>query len=228
MDICAARESRVRFLGMSAVLIAEPEADVRGFLVRHLADDGFDVLGADDGTAALALAARSRPDLVLLGDASALDGFAGVPVIVIGDEQADAVDRVRAFARGCDDFVARPFHYEELVARIHAVLRRVTPDEPVQLEAGPVHIDRATRRVVIDGTRIDLAGKEYELLLKLASAPYRVFTKEELLREVWGYRSLGRTRTLDSHASRLRRKLQAAAEGPFVINEWGVGYRLLD
>jgi len=94
---------------MSAVLIAEPEADVRGFLVRHLADDGFDVLGADGGTEALELAARSRPDLVLLGDQSALDGFADVPVIVIGDAQADAVDRVRAFARGCDDFVGRPF-----------------------------------------------------------------------------------------------------------------------
>jgi DNA-binding response OmpR family regulator len=213
---------------MSAVLIAEPEADVRGFLVRHLADDGFDVLGADDGIAALELAARSRPDLVLLGDASALDGFADVPVIVIGHEQADAVDRVRAFARGCDDFVARPFHYDELVARIHAVLRRVTPEEPEHLEAGPLRIDRPTRRVDVGGIRIDLAGKEYELLLKLATEPYRVFTKEELLRQVWGYRSLGRTRTLDSHASRLRRKLQAVADGPFVINEWGVGYRLLD
>jgi DNA-binding response OmpR family regulator len=176
MDICAARERRVTFERMSAVLIAEPEADVRGFLVRHLADDGFDVLGADDGIAALELAARSRPDLVLLGDASALDGFTGVPVIVIGDEQADAVDRVRAFARGCDDFVGRPFHYDELVARIHAVLRRVTPDEPAHLEAGPLHVDRATRRVDVYGVRVDLAGKEYELLLKLATEPYRVFT----------------------------------------------------
>jgi DNA-binding response OmpR family regulator len=213
---------------MSAVLIAEPEADVRGFLVRHLADDGFDVLGADDGVEALELAARTRPDLVLLGDPSALDGFADVPVIVIGHAQADAVDCVRAFARGCDDFVARPFHYDELVARIHAVLRRVSPEPCEQLEAGPLRVDSATRRVDADGVRIDLSGKEYELLLKLATEPYRVFKKEELLRQVWGYRSLGRTRTLDSHASRLRRKLQAAAPGPFVINVWGVGYKLLD
>jgi DNA-binding response OmpR family regulator len=213
---------------MSAVLIAEPEADVRGFLVRHLTDDGFDVLGAGGGIEALELAARSRPDLVLLGDQSALDGFADVPVIVIGQEEADAVDRVRAFARGCDDFVVRPFHYDELVARIHAVLRRVTPEEPEQLVAGPLHIDRATRRVDVDGVRIDLSGKEYELLVKLSTEAHRVFTKEELLRQVWGYRSLGRTRTLDSHASRLRRKLQAAAEGPFVVNVWGVGYKLLD
>jgi DNA-binding response OmpR family regulator len=228
MDICATRGFRVSFVVMSAVLIAEPEADVRGFLVRHLTDDGFDVLGAGGGPEALELAALSRPDLVLLGDQSALDGFSGLPVIVIGHEQTDAVDRVRAFARGCVDFVDRPFHYDELVARIHAVLRRVTPAQREQLEAGPLRIDSATRRVELDGVRIDLSGKEYELLLKLATDPYRVFTKEELLRQVWGYRSLGRTRTLDSHASRLRRKLQAAAEGPFVINVWGVGYKLLD
>ena len=213
---------------MSAVLIAESEADVRGFLLRHLADDGFDVLGADDGIEALQLAARSRPDLVLLGDQSALDGFADVPVIVIGHAQADAVDRVRAFAHGCDDFVGRPFHYDELVARMNAVLRRVAPEQREQLEAGPLRIDSVTRRVDADGVRIDLSGKEYELMLKLATEPYRVFTMEELLRQVWGYRSLGRTRTLDSHASRLRRKLQAVSAGPFVINVWGVGYKLLD
>ena len=213
---------------MSAVLIAEPELDVRVFLERHLASDGFDVLGADDEREALELAELARPDLVLLGDASALDAFRNVPVIVIGDEAADAVDRVRAFARGCDDFVGRPFHYEELVARIHAVLRRVAPPVGEQLEAGPVRVDCATRRVTVDGVQIVLSGKEFELLVKLASDPKRVFTKEELLRQVWGFRSLGRTRTLDSHASRVRRKLQAAGHGPFVINIWGVGYKLLE
>jgi DNA-binding response OmpR family regulator len=213
---------------MSAVLIAESQAEVRGFLERHLAQDGFDVLGTDDGNSALELASRTQPDLVLLGDASALRSFPDVPVIVIGSEQSDAVDRVRAFAHGCDDFVARPFVYDELVARINAVLRRVKPPQPAQLEAGPISIELATRRVSVCGARVALPGKEYELLLKLASEPFRVFTKEELLREVWGFRSLGRTRTLDSHASRLRRKLQAVDPGPFVVNVWRVGYRLLD
>ena len=213
---------------MSAVLIAEPEAGVRGYLERHLTQDGFDVLGTADGAAALELAARARPDLVLLGDPSALDAFADLPVIVIGSEESDAVDRVRAFARGCDDYVARPFVYDELVARIHAVLRRASRGEPERLQAGPISVEHSTRRVSVDGVRVELAGKEYELLVKLASEPYRVFTKEELLREVWGFRSLGRTRTLDSHASRLRRKLQAVEPGPFVVNVWRVGYRLLD
>ena len=213
---------------MSAVLIAEPEPGVRGFLERHLAQDGFDVVGTDDRDAALEVASRSHPDLVLLGDPAALDAFIGLPVIVIGGPESDAVDRVRAFARGCDDFVARPFVYDELVARMKAVLRRAKPAEPERLQAGPVSIEHATRRVSVDGVRVDLAGKEYELLVKLASEPHRVFTKEELLRQVWDFRSLGRTRTLDSHASRLRRKLQAVHPGPFVVNVWRVGYKLLD
>jgi DNA-binding response OmpR family regulator len=213
---------------VSAVLIAESEAGVRGFLERHLAQDGFDVVGTDDREAALELVAHAHPDLVLLGDPSALDAFTDVPVIVIGGEESDAIDRVRAFARGCDDFVVRPFVYDELVARMHAVLRRATPAPLQRLEAGPISVEHSTRRVRVEGARVDLSGKEYELLFKLASEPYRVFTKEELLREVWGFRSLGRTRTLDSHASRLRRKLQAVAPGPFVVNVWRVGYKLLD
>src|ERR1043165_7001493 len=99
---------------MSAVLIAESQAEVRGFLERHLAQDGFDVLGTDDGDAALELALRTHPDLVLLGAAAALVAFQALPVSVIGGEESDAVDCVRAFAHGCDDFVARPFVYDEL------------------------------------------------------------------------------------------------------------------
>jgi DNA-binding response OmpR family regulator len=213
---------------VSAVLIAEPQPDVRGFLERHLAQDGFDVVGTEDRDAALDLALRAHPDLVLLGDPSAVESFRGVPVIVIGAEDSDAVDRVRAFARGCDDFVARPFVYDELVARMNAVLRRARPAQRDRVQAGPILVERSTRRVTVGGVRVDLAAKEYELLFKLAGEPHRVFTKEELLREVWGFRSLGRTRTLDSHASRLRRKLQAVDPGPFVINVWRVGYRLLD
>ena len=204
---------------MSSVLIAEPQPDVRGFLERHLALDGFDVVGTDD---------RDAADLVLLGDPSAVEAFRGMPVIVIGREDSDAVDRVRAFARGCDDFVARPFVYDELVARINAVLRRARPVPRERLCVGAIAIEHSTRRVTVNGARVELAAREFELLLALAADPQRVFTKEELLRDVWGFRSLGRTRTLDSHASRLRRKLQAVDPGPFVINVWRVGYRLLD
>jgi DNA-binding response OmpR family regulator len=205
----------------TALLLAEPELDTRAFLERHLKNDGFRVV---DG--------QVRPDLVLLGDTDALDecraAHGDVPVIVIGEPQSDAVDRVRALDRGCDDFLVRPFDYEELLARIRAVLRRTMPAGHETMQAGPITADLATRCVRVDGQPIALAGKEYELLVKLMSDPTRVFTKESLLRDVWGFRSLGRTRTLDSHASRLRRKLTSVGPGAFVINVWGVGYRLLD
>ena len=216
----------------NAVLVAEPEPATRGFLERHLADDGFDVLGAAECAQALELAERARPDLVLLGDTAALEECRSwsseVPLIVIGAPEADAVDRARALERGADDFLSRPFLYDELLARIRAVLRRTAPVVPELVHVDALEIDRLTRRVTIAGKRIDLPAKEYELLLKLASEPSRVFTKEELLRDVWGFRSIGKTRTLDSHASRLRRKLARAGGGPLVVNVWGVGYRLLE
>lgn len=188
--------------------------------------DGFEVVEALDGEA-LELLELNRPDLVLAADSLAVDlcrRISDVPVIVLGRADSEPVDRVRAFHVGCDDYVSRPFHYEELLARIRAVLRRVSPPPRELIEVGLLEIDRAARRVTVDGVGVVLAAKEYDLLVKLAGEPSRVFTKEQLLREVWGFRSLGRTRTLDSHASRLRRKL-AAAGGDFV---WGVGYSLLN
>lgn len=213
----------------NALLLAEPEPATRGFLERHLRQDGFDVVEARDGDA-LELLELTRPDLVLAADSLAADlcrCAANVPIIVLGRADSDPVDRVRAFDGGCDDYVARPFHYEELLARIRAVLRRVSPAASELVTVGDLLIDRAARRVTVGGAAVALAAKEYDLLVKLASEPARVFTKEQLLRDVWGFRSLGRTRTLDSHASRLRRKL-AAAGGDFVRNVWGVGYSLTD
>lgn len=205
----------------TSLLLAEPEPATRVFLRRHLADDGFEVLEE---------VYAGRPDLVLAGDASAVEVWRGedVPVIVLGAREADAVDRVRAFERGCDDYVMRPFHYDELLARIRAVLRRAAPPPREVVVAGPVRIDRRTRSVEVGGRPVPLAGKEYDLLLALAADPGRVFTKHELLRDVWGFRSPGRTRTLDSHASRLRRKLRGAGAGACVVNVWGVGYKLLE
>ena len=213
----------------SAVLLAEPEEATRSFLERHLAQDGFEVVGVTDGEA-LELLERVCPDLVLIGDPEGLElcrrlreRDCEVPVILLGSQESDPVDRVRAFDRGCDDYLDRPFHYDELVARIRAVLRRVAPPESERMTAGEIEIDRPTRRVTVADRRVVLPMKEYELLLKLASDPPRVFTKDELLRDVWGFRSAGRTRTLDSHASRLRRRLG----GHYVRNVWGVGYCLL-
>jgi DNA-binding response OmpR family regulator len=228
-----------------SVLLVEDEAGSRSFLEQQLSDDGFSVLSTELGRRALELIERAAPDLVLLDavlpDASGFEvcrrlreGEPGrawnrdVPVIML-TERGDPVDRIRGFARGCDDYVVRPFVYEELVARIRAVLRRSAPaGYRERLAIGELEVDRLSRSVRVAGVPVALAAKEYELLVALAAQPERVFRKDELLRDVWGFRSLGRTRTLDSHASRLRRKLNApVADGTFVVNVWGVGYRLV-
>jgi DNA-binding response OmpR family regulator len=221
----------------SAVLVAEPEPATREYLGRQLRDDGFDVLGAARRSEALDLVEQARPDIVLLAE---LDlclrlrrGEPGrtwdrnVPVILLAPS-SDPVERVRALDRGADDVMGRPFAYEELLARIRALLRRTTVNASEVVVAGDVTIDRPTRRVSIRDVPVTLSAKEFDLLVRLAIEPNRVFTKEELLREVWGFRALGRTRTLESHASRLRRKLAVSDGDRFVVNVWGVGYRLLE
>lgn len=202
----------------TALFLAEAEPETRGFLERHLPEDGFRIVPA-----------HASFDLVLAGDADEVGRWVRhAPVIVLGPAEADVVDRVHAFRRGCDDYLPRPFDYQELVERIRAVLRRARPPLAEVVEAGPVLIDVRTRDVRVEGARVQLAQKEYELLLRLAREPERVFTKAELLQEVWQYRATARTRTLDSHASRLRRKLRdTGSRAALVENVWGVGYRLL-
>ncbi|MBV8259184.1 MAG: response regulator transcription factor [Actinobacteria bacterium] len=207
---------------MTALLLAEPEPSARSFLERQLASDGFDVLSFSSPDE---LPRAAEPDVLVLGDAAALDRCVvpDCPVIVLGD--ADPEARVRALARA-DDYLSRPFLYEELVARIHALLRR-RPPRAETLDLGELVVDRSARRVVARGRELALAGKEYALLVKLAEEPDRVFTREQLLRDVWGYRTfVPGTRTLESHASRVRRKLAEAGLDGWVVNTWGVGYKL--
>jgi DNA-binding response OmpR family regulator len=221
----------------SAVLVAEPELETRELLGRQLRDDGFDVLGASRRSEALELAESARPDVVLLAEVELClrlrRGEPGrtwdrnVPVIVLASS-SDPVERVRALDRGADDAVGRPFAYDELLARIRALIRRTAGDPEDVIVAGDLVIDRPTRRVHVRDTAVFLSAKEFELVAKLASQPHRVWTKEELLRDVWGFRALGRTRTLESHASRVRKKLCLAPDDRFVVNVWGVGYRMLE
>jgi DNA-binding response OmpR family regulator len=221
----------------SAVLVAEPEPESRELLGRQLRDDGFDVLGAARRSEALELAESARPDVVLLTELELClrlrRGEPGrtwdrnVPVIVLASS-SDPVERVQALERGADDAVGRPFAYDELLARIRALIRRTAGLPEDLVVAGDLTIDRPTRRVLVRDTAVPLSAKEFELVFKLASEPYRVWTKEELLRDVWGYRSFCRTRTLESHASRLRRKLAVGSQDRYVVNVWGVGYKLVD
>jgi DNA-binding response OmpR family regulator len=227
------------------LLVVEDDPVLSTFLADNLTADGFELVLADclrDGLRELEF---RRPDLAIvdlgLPDGSGLellarvrqaDGVASrldpaLPLIVLSG-RATELDRVRGFERGADDFVAKPFSYSELRLRIAAVLRRTREqDGHGRLRVGELELDPVAREVRLRGRRIDLSQKEFALLRALAADPTRVLTKEELLRDVWGFRSLGTTRTLDSHACRLRQKL--AGDGDrFVVNVWGVGYRLVD
>lgn len=229
----------------SPLLIVEDDALTRAFLVEHLAADGYDPIEAATVAEALEALERSSPCLVLsdltLPDGSGLDVVARIrsadgivsrvdpatPIVLLTGRDGE-IDRVRGLERGADDYVVKPFSYAELRLRIAGLLRRVDgrPEAGV-VRVGELVVDPGRRTVVVRGVRISLTQKEYALLLALVREPTRVFAKDDLLRTVWGFRSPGVTRTIDSHACRLRRKLGHAGDH-FVVNVWGVGYRLVD
>jgi DNA-binding response OmpR family regulator len=227
------------------IMLVEDDDATRAFLADNLKADSYAVVSASNARQALNLLEVKDCDLMLLDvvlpDASGFelcrklreaDGLAqrvdpNLPVIMLTG-RASETDRVRGFARGADDYVVKPFHYPEVAARIGAVLRRSRERSARGLlQVGELMVDPVSREVTLAERKIELSAKEFALLRMLAAEPTRVFTKEELLRDVWGFKLMGSTRTLDSHASRLRRKL-APSGRRWVINVWGVGYRLTD
>jgi len=228
------------------ILLVEDHEPTRTFLADELTADGYEVLLAHNRRHALHLLAGHHPQLVLadingetLGLLDAVRGGEGLageidpntPMIVL-TARADELDRVRVFDRGGDDIVAKPFSYPELRGRIRALLRRAYEPHPTPVtRLGALSIDHRAREVSVAGRPVKLAAKEFELLRCLASEPTRVFTKQELLRNVWRYEAGSRSRTVDSHAVRLRMKLAAAGAGAgrrMVVNVWSIGYRLVD
>lgn len=230
---------------IATVLLVSADPARSAFLGDQLTADGFEVVGVDDAAMAVRSLERTFPDVVLVDTVlpdrpglevvSALRGADRVtsrvdpstPAIVLAD-RPEPLERVRALERGADDVLTLPIHYPELLARMRAVLRRSQGRRREGLvRVGPLSVDPVSRTVELSGSGVELSQKEYALLRVLASEPTRVFSKDELLREIWGFRTTGRTRTLDSHACRLRQKL-CVDGGRFVVNVWGVGYRLVD
>ncbi|MBO9532306.1 MAG: response regulator transcription factor [Solirubrobacteraceae bacterium] len=229
----------------STVLLVTADVRQAAYLSDQLAADGFDVLVAEDAAMGVRSLARAFPDLVIV-DARLPDGSgaqvigairhtepglarvdpATPAMVLVGGD--DPLERTRALERGADDAISMPPHYPEFLARTRALLRRAERRGRRGLvRVGPLSVDPVGRHVHLGAQEIELSQKEFQLLQILASEPTRVFRKDELLRAVWGYRSDGRTRTLDSHACRLRQKLRLEG-GEYIVNVWGVGYRLLD
>jgi DNA-binding response OmpR family regulator len=246
--------SDARRAAPAAILVVEHDVLLGAPLVEQLVADGYEAHLARSLEHARTLARAAPPRLLVLGElesprralellvevradrrleagcsqaARAASGWsADLPVIVLG-AQARESDLLRAFEAGADDFIARPASYLELRARLRALLARTTDTRDSRLvRVGALAIDTATRTVSLHGRGVALRRLEYELLLTLAREPERVFTKHELMGLVWGYRAPGSTRTLDSHASRLRHALGAEGYGRWVLNVRGVGYRL--
>lgn len=222
------------------ILVVDEDEICRAYLADNLAADGYQVLSAGTRDHALALLASRPAHLVLadinghtLGLLDAIRGAGGlrdgidpsVPLFVL-TARADQLARVRALERGADDVLAKPFSYSELHARVRAVLRRCYERPRRVIHAGGLVVDCTARRAWVGEVEVELSPKEFELLATLAAEPERVYTKEELLRAVWGLGTWARTRTLDSHAFRLRQKLKDAGAGEVVVNVWGVGLRL--
>ena len=227
-----------------SVLIVEDDERTAAFVADNLRADGFKVACASEPAEAVRAIEVRKPDLVLLdlaleAGASGLDVLDRVrcadglgtridpelPVIVLTG-RAEETDRVRGFARGADDYVVKPFFYSELLARVKAVLRRADGRSAQgAIVVGELALDPSTRLVRVGERPVELSAKEFALLHALARQPTRVFSKSELLRDVWGFLSMGATRTVDAHACRLRKKLGGRR---WIVSVRGVGYRLVD
>ncbi|HKE54148.1 MAG TPA: response regulator transcription factor [Actinomycetota bacterium] len=224
------------------ILVVDDEAAISEAVRARLSSEGFRVVLAADGPQALELADAEQPDLVVLD--LMLPGMDGlevcrrlqtrrwVPVLMLTARTEEA-DKVAGFAVGADDYLTKPFSLRELTVRVRAILRRVerissTPSsDPIEL--GGLSIDPSRRKVSLDGEEVQLTPLEFEILLAMARDPGVVFTREQLMDRVWGYRDYAGGRVVDSHVARIRRKLgEDGAEPRFVRTVHGVGYAFAD
>jgi len=217
-------------------LIVEDDANIRELLRLYLEKDGFEVIGAGDGAAGLREFRRAKPDIILLDIMlPVLDGWqvcrevrreASTPIIMI-TAKGETTDKITGLEMGADDYIVKPLEMKEVIARVHAVMRRFAPDAASsrRLSFDKLIIDMEAYDLTVDGKKIDTPPKEIELLYFLASNPNRVFTRSQLLDEVWGFDYFGDTRTIDVHVKRLREKLENVSEQWELATVWGVGYK---
>ena len=220
------------------VLIVEDDGNIAELLHLYLEKEGFETQVAPDGGKGVELFRSFRPDLVLLDIMlPVMDGWSVLkkiretdktPVIML-TAKGELNDKVQGLEGGADDYIVKPFEMKEVLARIHAVLRRFGGDEngsgEKKLTFDKLVINLDSYELLVDGKRVDTPPKELELLYHLAASPNRVFTRNQLLDEVWGFDYFGDSRTVDVHIKRLREKLEGVSDQWSLKTVWGVGYK---
>lgn len=220
------------------ILIVDDDENICELLRLYLQKDGFNTVVANNGEKAITLVQIEKPDLVLLDIMMpVLDGwqvcreirkFSDVPIIML-TAKSETFDKVLGLELGADDYVTKPFDSKEVVARIKAVLRRTNENEK-NAKAKEVRFDKLVINItnyelIVNDIQIDTPPKELELIYHLASNPNRVYTRDQLLDEVWGFDYYGDSRTVDVHVKRLREKLEGVSEKWSLKTVWGVGYK---
>ena len=220
------------------VLIVEDDTNIAELLHLYLEKEGFETVVANDGGKGVELFRSFHPDLVLLDIMlPVMDGWSVLkkiresdktPVIML-TAKGETEDKVQGLEGGADDYIVKPFEMKEVLARIHAVLRRFGGDEngtgEKKLSFDKLVINLDSYELLVDGKRVDTPPKELELLYHLAASPNRVFTRNQLLDEVWGFDYFGDSRTVDVHIKRLREKLEGVSDQWSLKTVWGVGYK---
>ena len=219
------------------VLVVEDDNNIAELLRLYLQKDGFEVSHAADGGKAVEMAREIQPDLVLLDIMlPVMDGWQvcrelrktmKMPIIML-TAKGETEDKVSGLEMGADDYIVKPFEVKELLARVHAVLRRTGDDgkpKSKKLTFDKLVINLDSYELIVDGKKIDTPPKEMELLYHLAATPNRVYTRNQLLDEVWGFDYFGDSRTVDVHVKRLREKLEGVSDQWSLKTVWGVGYK---
>ena len=221
-----------------SILIVEDDNNIADLLRLYLEKEGYQTTIAADGTQGIDLYRKLRPDLVLLdvmmpgvdgwGVLRAIRQDSQTPVIML-TAKGETTDKVSGLKQGADDYITKPFEMKEVLARIEAVLRRAAGDgdkeKPRRLVFDKLIIDLDSFELIVDGKRVETPPKEMELLYHLASTPNRVYTRNQLLDEVWGFDYFGDSRTVDVHVKRLREKLEGVSDQWSLKTVWGVGYK---
>ena len=216
------------------ILIVEDDGNIRELLRLYLEREGYEITEAANGEEGVELWRKINPDMILLDVMMPImDGWqvckiirkeSKVPIIIM-TAKGERFDKVNGLEMGADDYIVKPLEMREVIARVRAIFRRLAPEDSGKISFDKLTVDKQAYDLIVDGKRVDAPPKEIELLYFLASNPNRVFTRAQLLDDVWGFDYFGDTRTVDVHVKRLREKLEGVSDKWDLKTVWGVGYK---